>query len=176
MVVWQIYRTFANIIDNRHKKATRMKITEVLERHGTTLREVARTIGMKPSTLQTTIGGNPTIGTLRKIAEAARCPLAEFFADELAAAGLEIVKKADAPLPSEGRGMATAQGSGDEGIANADIQGSRIANPSEPGGSGCAEEQPQDGGGRQEQEAALRPAGSIICPSCGEIIKLGVLR
>lgn len=137
-----------------------MKITEVLERHGMTLREVARTIGMKPSTLLTAIGGNPTIGTLRKIAEAAKCPLAEFFADELAEAGLEIVKKADAPhpqpLPSEGRGTATAQTDGTQ--------------------TAGAEWQPQDGGGRQEQEAALRPAGSIICPSCGEIIKLGVLR
>lgn len=155
-----------------------MKITEVLERYGKTLREVARAIGMKPSTLQTTIDGNPTIGTLRKIAEAAKCPLAEFFADELAEAGLEIVKKADAPhpplgqygrlpkqepLPSEGRGMAGAQGSGDDGIANADIQGSRITNPSEP-----------DFG--QQASESLRPAGSIICPSCGEIIKLGVLR
>ena len=98
--MWQIYRTFADIIDNRHKKATRMKITEVLERYGMTLREVARAIGMKPSTLQTTIDGNPTIGTLRKIAEAAKCPLAEFFADELAAAGLEIVKKGAGPAPS----------------------------------------------------------------------------
>lgn len=144
-----------------------MKITEVLERYGKTLREVARAIGMKPSTLQTTIDGNPTIGTLRKIAEAAKCPLAEFFADELAEAGLEIVKKADAPhplpLPSEGRGMADAQGSGDDGIANADIQGSRITNPSEPGFG-------------QQASESLRPAGSIICPSCGEIIKLGVLR
>lgn len=78
-----------------------MKITEVLERHGMTLREVARAIGMKPSTLQTTIDGNPTIGTLRKIAEAAKCPLAEFFADELAEAGLEIVKSEELRVKSE---------------------------------------------------------------------------
>lgn len=116
-----------------------MKITEVLEHHGMTLREVARAIGMKPSTLQTTIDGNPTIGTLRKIAEAAKCPLAEFFADELAEAGLEIVKSEE-----------------------------RIMKDEEPGGG----HQPLAAG----QQEPLRPAGSIICPSCGEIIKLGVLR
>lgn len=74
-----------------------MKIAETLERHGTTLRDVARAIGMKPSTLQSTIDGNPTIGTLRKIAEAARCPLAEFFLDEPGADGYIVIPKNQQP-------------------------------------------------------------------------------
>lgn len=84
-----------------------MKIAEVLERHGSSLKEVARAIGMKPSTLQTTIDGNPTVGTLRKIAEAARCPLAEFFEDELLEAGLRIVA-APSSQPSAGSESSSA--------------------------------------------------------------------
>ena len=157
------------------------KLARLKARRGLTTDALAQKSGIPKGTINKVLNGetrNPTIGTLRKIAEAAKCPLAEFFADELAEAGLEIVKKADAPhpplgqygrlpkqepLPSEGRGMAGAQGSGDDGIANADIQGSRITNPSEPGFG-------------QQASESLRPAGSIICPSCGEIIKLGVLR
>ena len=122
-----------------------MKITEVLERHGMTLREVARAIGMKPSTLQTTIDGNPTIGTLRKIAEAAKCPLAEFFADELAAAGLEIVKSEELRVKSE------------EGLARRPEGESQFA---------AAEEQPSAGG--QQASGGERPDLITIDPVTGE--------
>lgn len=63
--------------------------------------EVARRMNMKPSTLQSAIEGNPTISTLRKIAEAARCQVAEFFADELAEAGLQIVSMGIQPQPRQ---------------------------------------------------------------------------
>ena len=135
-----------------------MKITEVLERHGTTLREVARTIGMKPSTLQTTIGGNPTIGTLRKIAEAARCPLAEFFADELAEAGLEIVKKGAGPAPRS---------------ANMDACPSKNPAPTGVGSQG-AEEQPSAGG--QQASDGERPDLITIDPMTGESRKYKLIR
>lgn len=77
-----------------------MKIAEVLEARGSSIREVARKMEMKPSTLQATIDRNPTISTLRKIAEAAGCQVAEFFADELAEAGFQIVPTSQQPQPA----------------------------------------------------------------------------
>ena len=62
-----------------------MKINEVIERHGMQLRDVSREMGMKPSALQSAIDRNLTMKTLRQISEAARIPIAEFFADELPA-------------------------------------------------------------------------------------------
>lgn len=135
-----------------------MKITEVLERHGMTLREVARTIGMKPSTLQTTIDGNPTIGTLRKIAEAAKCPLAEFFADELAEAGLEIVKKGTDHAPRS---------------ANMDACPSKSPAPTVVGSLGV-EEQPSAGG--QQASDGERPDLITIDPLTGESRKYRLIR
>ena len=49
------------------------------------LRNVSREMGMKPSALQSAIDRNLTVKTLRLISEAARIPIAEFFADELPA-------------------------------------------------------------------------------------------
>ena len=72
-----------------------MKIEEILQAHGSSLRDAAKAIGMKPSTLQATIDRNPTISTLRKIAEAAHCSVAEFFSDELAEMGLMITARPD---------------------------------------------------------------------------------
>ena len=140
-----------------------MQIKETMQRYGYTPTTLAKKMGVFDSTVSRLVTGNPTVQKLQELAEQIGCHRWEFFLDEIKsdpkwverlmdeikAAGFEVVKKADAPhpqpLPSEGRG-----------------------------GAG-AEWQPQDGGGRQEQEP-LRPAGSIICPSCGEIIKLGVLR
>ena len=75
--------------ENKHKTTKindqRMKINEVIERHGMQLRDVSREMGMKPSALQSAIDRNLTVKTLRQISEAARIPIAEFFADELPA-------------------------------------------------------------------------------------------
>ena len=73
--------------ENKHKTTKindqRMKINEVIERHGMQLRDVSREMGMKPSALQSAIDRNLTVKTLRQISEAARIPIAEFFLDEL---------------------------------------------------------------------------------------------
>ena len=142
-----------------------MKIAEVLERHGSSLKEVARAIGMKPSTLQTTIDGNPTVGTLRKIAEAARCPLAEFFEDELLEAGLRIVA---APSPSAGSESSSA---GSERSS----AGSEGQSPSE----GQEREQGAEGlpfGNEEKEHTAHRPTalGMYACPYCGRGVTIEV--
>ena len=72
---------------NKHKTTKinnqRMKINEVIERHGMQLRDVSREMGMKPSALKNAIDRNLTVKTLRQISEASRIPIAEFFMDEL---------------------------------------------------------------------------------------------
>ena len=92
---WQkVAKIFANMAlllylrsENKHKTTKindqRMKINEVIERHGMQLRDVSREMGMKPSALQSAIDRNLTVKTLRQISEAARIPIAEFFFDEL---------------------------------------------------------------------------------------------
>ena len=59
-----------------------MKISKVIKEHGFTIQQVADSIGLQRSSLANTIGGNPTVETLRKIAEAIGCNITEFFADE----------------------------------------------------------------------------------------------
>ena len=60
-----------------------MEVIRIIERHGYRLQDISKKLKMKPSTLEGTISGNPTVGTLRKVAEAVGCPVAEFFFDEL---------------------------------------------------------------------------------------------
>lgn len=59
-----------------------MRISKVIKEHGFTIQQVADTIGLQRSSLANTIGGNPTVETMRKIADAIGCNIAEFFADE----------------------------------------------------------------------------------------------
>jgi len=60
-----------------------MQINEVIARRGMRLRDVSREMGLKPSALQNAIDRNLTVKTLRQIATAAKCSIAEFFLDEL---------------------------------------------------------------------------------------------
>lgn len=62
-----------------------MDIKSVIQRHGMQIQEVALKIGIKQSTLSGMLAGNPTVKTLRLIAENCGCSIAEFFFDELPA-------------------------------------------------------------------------------------------
>lgn len=59
-----------------------MRISKVIKEHGFTIQQVADAIGLQRSSLANTIGGNPTVETMRKIADAIGCSIADFFADE----------------------------------------------------------------------------------------------
>lgn len=88
----------------------RMKINEVIERHGLQLRDVSREMGMKPSALQSAIDRNLTVKTLRQISEAARIPIAEFFMDEMTQEEISRLTNRPAPYPSlSGRGVDTPE-------------------------------------------------------------------
>ena len=96
--------------ENKHKTTKindqRMKINEVIERHGMQLRDVSREMGMKPSALQSAIDRNLTVKTLRQISEAARIPIAEFFFDEMTQEEISRLTDRPAPAPSlSGRGV-----------------------------------------------------------------------
>jgi len=61
-----------------------MQISKVIKAHGHTIQDVADKLGITRGTLAQMIAStaNPTIGTLRKIADAIGCSVVEFFADE----------------------------------------------------------------------------------------------
>lgn len=59
-----------------------MDIKGVIKKYGFTLERVANEIGVSKGSFSTSTKGNPTIGTLRKIANVLGCSITEFFADE----------------------------------------------------------------------------------------------
>lgn len=60
-----------------------MDILKVIQSYGHTTYTIAKAMDVKQSSISNMINGNPTIETLRKIAKAAGCSVAEFFIDEL---------------------------------------------------------------------------------------------
>ena len=76
-----------------------MDILSVLKRHGHTTYTLAKEMDIKQSTLSNMLNGNPTVKSLRLMAEKMPCSVAEFFLDELTEkdleAMLEIVRNRD---------------------------------------------------------------------------------
>lgn len=56
-----------------------LRVKEVCKEKGFTLAEVASKIGVAQASLSKMLGGNPTIGTLEKIADALGVPVTELF-------------------------------------------------------------------------------------------------
>lgn len=59
-----------------------MIISKVIRQHGFTIEQVAQKLGLQRGSLANMIGGNPTVETLQKIADAIGCKRSEFFIDE----------------------------------------------------------------------------------------------
>ena len=59
-----------------------MIISKVIRQHGFTIEQVAQKLGLQRGSLANMIGGNPTVETLQKIANAIGASRTEFFADE----------------------------------------------------------------------------------------------
>lgn len=144
-----------------------MKIEEVLQAHGSSLRDAAKAIGMKPSTLQATIDRNPTISTLRKIAEAAQCSVAEFFGDELEAMGLMITARPssaeetkDTTASQVNKAAAPKEGAEQGGQAAEDTNRNSVRQSAAP-------EAPNQ---RAEEVRAVR--FQYGCPHCGHQIQV----
>lgn len=60
----------------------RMKISKVITERGYTIAQVAEKLGKSRISVAKTITNNPTVETLRKIAEVIGCNITDFFADE----------------------------------------------------------------------------------------------
>lgn len=59
-----------------------MQIKTIIKAHGLTQADVAARMGVSRIALVQQINGNPTVGSLRKMAEAIGCKVVDFFADE----------------------------------------------------------------------------------------------
>jgi len=59
-----------------------LRVKDVCKEKGVTLAEVASKIGVAQASLSKMLGGNPTIGTLEKIADALGVPVTELFSTD----------------------------------------------------------------------------------------------
>lgn len=66
---------------NRNK----VNILPIIRKYNHTTNTLAKAMGIKQSTLSNALNGNPTLKTLRLMAEKIPCSVAEFFLDELPA-------------------------------------------------------------------------------------------
>lgn len=60
-----------------------MDIKAVIKEKGYTIEQVAIKMGVTRVTLSQTLSGNPSLSTLRRIAEALDCTMGDFFSDEI---------------------------------------------------------------------------------------------
>ena len=72
-----------------------LRVKEVCKEKGVTLAEVASKIGVAQASLSKMLGGNPTIGTLEKIADALGVPVTELFEKPNASNVIGFVKVGD---------------------------------------------------------------------------------
>lgn len=59
-----------------------MDVKGIVKEHGFTLVQVAEKLGITKGGLSQSINGNPTVETLRSIAEVIGCQVGDFFRDE----------------------------------------------------------------------------------------------
>lgn len=60
-----------------------MEIKKVIKQKGWTIEDVAKSMGVNRVTLSQTIGNNPTVKTLQRIAGIIDCKVGDFFKDEI---------------------------------------------------------------------------------------------
>ena len=56
-----------------------LRIKEAIKEHGTSINEVAETMGISRFTLSTHVNGNPSTEILLRIADAIGCPITDLF-------------------------------------------------------------------------------------------------
>lgn len=153
-----------------------MDIKSVIQRHGYQLQAVSGQMNVKHSTLSGMLSGNPTISTLRKIADSInamnkekglddRCYLAEFFADEL---------PADFTLQSTAQpAVEPASETPEQPAASEDQQ--QAASEQQAGGQQSEQEElpfGQQQPSQEQQPQGTTLVGLVRCPQCGRAIRL----
>ena len=68
-----------------------MDILSALRRHGHTTYTLAKEMKIKQSTLSNMLNGNPTVKSLKLMAEKMHCTVAELFLDEMTEKDLEVL-------------------------------------------------------------------------------------
>jgi transcriptional regulator with XRE-family HTH domain len=74
-----------------------MQIKQVMQRYGYTPSSLAKKMGVYVSTVSRLIDGNPTVEKLDELARWIGCQRWEFFADEMQAAGMQVVPNGTEP-------------------------------------------------------------------------------
>lgn len=59
-----------------------MNVKKVIKEKGFTIEKVAEILGVNRVTLTRSLDNNPTVGTLRRVADAIGCKVGDFFLDE----------------------------------------------------------------------------------------------
>ena len=144
-----------------------MDIKSVIQNHGFQIQDIAKKMEVKQSTLSGMLSGNPTIGTLRKIAEAAGCSVAEFFLDEISREQVAEMFGLVVPQEKDVEELSYQDGQQQEGQQQMRMHLRGIgdidaAMPPAPPEKPAASEQPQG--------TAL--VGLVRCPQCGHSIRL----
>ena len=125
-----------------------MDILSVLRRHGHTTYSLAKEMNIKQSTLSTMLNGNPTVKSLKLMAEKMPCSVAEFFLDEMSVKDLEALLE----------------------IARERENQQKQELQTEP----AVEELPFIND--SSLQPALTPDVALICPHCHEAIKMGFIK
>lgn len=74
-----------------------LRIKEIIKEKGTTIQNIADSIGINRVSLTNSINGNPTVDTLLKIADALEVPITELFCQSQDEAIIGIVRYKNKP-------------------------------------------------------------------------------
>ena len=124
-----------------------MDILSVLKRHGHTTYTLAKEMKIKQSTLSTMLNGNPTVKSLKLMAEKMPCSVAEFFLDEMSVKELDALLEIVRERENQQKQESTAE--------TATAQADALSFKDEP---------------------ALTADVALICPHCHEAIKMGFIK
>ena len=125
-----------------------MDILSVLKRHGHTTYTLAKEMKIKQSTLSNMLNGNPTVKSLKLMAEKMPCSVAEFFIDEMSVKDLEALLEIARERENQQKQEPTAE-------QTATAQSDALPFKDEP---------------------VLTADVALICPHCHEAIKMGFIK
>ena len=125
-----------------------MDILSVLKRHGHTTYTLAKEMKIKQSTLSNMLNGNPTVKSLKLMAEKMPCSVAEFFIDEMSVKDLEALLEIARERENQQKQEPTAE-------QTATAQADALPFKDEP---------------------VLTADVALICPHCHEAIKMGFIK
>ena len=138
-----------------------MDILSVLKRHGHTTYTLAKEMKIKQSTLSNMLNGNPTVKSLKLMAEKMPCSVAEFFLDEMSVKDLEALLEIARERENQQKQESTAEQMADKMGAAHEVSTEGKQSP---------------GDLPFKDEPVLTADVALICPHCHEAIKMGFIK